>query len=237
MDDGSIEVEDFAAAALAIGTLIQETNKTLNGDRATVSVRLKADPFHPGSFETVIELGLSIVDQAKLLVGTEPIKTGQDLLEALGFCVRELRPGRRNRRTAKKQNLGVVVSVPEKGGAPPDPRGGTESQGKVSGKGVEQLVDRCRWAGAGSRMRSFRSGCVPFSVGVSLPGPSDPAGMDVLDSTYEGSSQSKAPRAGGSSPGWTNRRCGEGSGILGRARKSRAHTRGGAASGRGGTER
>ena len=88
VDDGSIEVEDFAAAALAIGTLIQETNKTLNGDRATVSVRLKADPFRPGSFETVIELGLSIVDHARLLIGTEQINTGQDLLEALGFCVK-----------------------------------------------------------------------------------------------------------------------------------------------------
>ena len=37
------------------------------------------------------------------------------------------------------------------------------------------------------------SGCLPFSVVVSRSQSSDPAGMDVLDSTYEGSGQSKAP--------------------------------------------
>ena len=86
--DGSIQVDDFAAAALAISTLIQEANKALNGDRAAVSVRLKADPFRPGSFETFIELGLSIVDQAKLLIGKEGLKTSQGLLELLGFWVK-----------------------------------------------------------------------------------------------------------------------------------------------------
>ena len=138
----------------------------------------------------------------------------------------------------KKRNLGVVVRIPEKSGAAPDPRCGTESQGEASGKVSRAAVDRCRWAGAASLMWSVTRWLPAGSpAGVSLPGPSDPAGMDVLDSTHESSGPREASQSGGSTPGCANRRCGKGSGILGRARKSRAHTRGGAASGRGGAER
>ena len=95
-----------------------------------------------------------------------------------------------------KGNLRMVVPVPERGGAPPDPGGGTESRGKGNAPGVKQLsIDPVR-LGALLACGVLRSRCLPLFVGVSQPRPSDPAGMDVLDSTYEGSGQSKAPRSG-----------------------------------------
>lgn len=83
--DGTIQVEDFAATASAIAALVQEANRTLNGGRATVSVRIRADSFYPGSFETTLEVALLIAEHAGRFIGNDGLKTSEELLEALGF--------------------------------------------------------------------------------------------------------------------------------------------------------
>lgn len=83
--DGTIQVEDFAATASAIGTLVQEANRTLHGDRAMASVRIRADSFYAGSFKTTLEVVLAIADHAGRFIGNEGLRTSEELLEALGL--------------------------------------------------------------------------------------------------------------------------------------------------------
>lgn len=81
--DGSMDVRDFAPAALAVGQLVEQANRVLNGGRADVSVRLKAD-FRTGSFESAVEIGVSLYEQAKAIFDGE-LKDARELIEALGF--------------------------------------------------------------------------------------------------------------------------------------------------------
>lgn len=83
--DGTIQVEDFAATASAIGTLVREANQTLNAGRAMAAVRVKADSFYAGSFEATLEVALLIADHAGRFIGNDGLKTSEQLLEALGF--------------------------------------------------------------------------------------------------------------------------------------------------------
>lgn len=83
--DGTIQVNDLAATASAIDALVREANQVLNGDRATVSVRVRADSFYPGSFETTLEVAVLIAEHAGRFIGNDGLKTSEELLEALGF--------------------------------------------------------------------------------------------------------------------------------------------------------
>src|SRR5262249_38676432 len=56
MKDRSMDVRDLAAALLALGDLLQGANRVVNGDKATLAVRVQAD-FTTGSFD----IGLTLV--------------------------------------------------------------------------------------------------------------------------------------------------------------------------------
>ena len=64
---GSMDVYELAPALLAVGDLVRETNRILNGERATASVRVKSD-FKGGSFEVGLLLDQTMVEHAKALV-------------------------------------------------------------------------------------------------------------------------------------------------------------------------
>ena len=56
--DGVMDVRDLAPALLAVGKLFDAANQTINGNAATVSVRVRATV--PGSFEILIDLAQTI---------------------------------------------------------------------------------------------------------------------------------------------------------------------------------
>jgi hypothetical protein len=60
VDNGEIDVQDFAPALLAVGDLIQSANEVINGDKATVAVKVRATA--EGSFEIDLTLWQQIVD-------------------------------------------------------------------------------------------------------------------------------------------------------------------------------
>jgi hypothetical protein len=59
LSDGEIDVRDLAPALLSLGDLIQAANKALNGDRAHVSLKMKAT--EKGSFVALLSVDMSIL--------------------------------------------------------------------------------------------------------------------------------------------------------------------------------
>ncbi len=86
VENGEIDVQDLAPALLAMGQLIQATNQEINGEKAHVSVRVKATA--EGSFEVDLNLMQSLIENAKALFdfsaeNKEGIAAAKDLAEIL----------------------------------------------------------------------------------------------------------------------------------------------------------
>lgn len=86
VESGTIGVRDLAPTLLSIGKLIEESNRVLNQNRAAASVRVRPE-FQPGSFEGVLELAVSFMDQAKALFVAGELHDAKEILETLGFWV------------------------------------------------------------------------------------------------------------------------------------------------------
>ncbi len=84
VESGAIDVKDLAPTLLSIGKLIEESNRVLNEDRASASVRVRAE-FQPGSFEGVLELAISFFDKAKHLFAEGRLHDAREILETIGF--------------------------------------------------------------------------------------------------------------------------------------------------------
>lgn len=77
---GTMDVNELAPALLSIGDLLREVNQQVNGERAEVSVRVKAD-FQRGSFEVALLLDQNLLEQAKNLLLPAQLADAKTLLE------------------------------------------------------------------------------------------------------------------------------------------------------------
>lgn len=82
--DHAMDVDELAPALLAVGSLCREANRVLNGDRAEVSLRVRAD-FERKCFDIHFQLVQSLYEQVKTFLGDEHIETAKKLLEWIGL--------------------------------------------------------------------------------------------------------------------------------------------------------
>lgn len=84
--DGAMDVNDLAPALLAFGALVKRAN-TVIGNKQPVNVMLKADDIRVGSFDVVLELVYSGLDQVKLMLGVAEDTGIKALIDVLGMGV------------------------------------------------------------------------------------------------------------------------------------------------------
>lgn len=82
LDDGSMDVKDLAPALLALGNMVDEANRVLNGNEAKIQVKIKSD-FKSGSFDVNIEILYSLAEQVSAFLGNT--KNAKEILEILGL--------------------------------------------------------------------------------------------------------------------------------------------------------
>jgi hypothetical protein len=82
--DHSIDVDVLAPALLAFGKLIREANKEANSKMATAKVLVVSD-FEHKCFNVNFEVVLTLLEQAKTLIGTQKAKDAKEILEWLGL--------------------------------------------------------------------------------------------------------------------------------------------------------
>lgn len=86
--DSRMDVRDLAPALLALGDMLEQANRVLNGDKAFVRVTVKA--FQPGCFGIALEVSQSLGGMVWDLLkpGTET-RNALEILDPLGFTVRD----------------------------------------------------------------------------------------------------------------------------------------------------
>lgn len=81
---GLMDVRDLAPALLEIGALCERANEILNGDRAQISVQVRAD-FKTGSFAINLEVVQTIFDHIKGALWGDSAQDAKYILEWLGL--------------------------------------------------------------------------------------------------------------------------------------------------------
>jgi hypothetical protein len=82
--DGVMDVRDLAPALLDLGALCERANTLLNGDRTTLSVRVRSD-FKAGSFHINLELIQAFVDQIKGFIFGGTVASAKHIAELIGL--------------------------------------------------------------------------------------------------------------------------------------------------------
>ena len=84
--NGEMDVRALAPSLLALADLFQESNRVLNGDRAGVSVSVRAE-FAPGSFHIDLTIAQNLYEQAKQLILGKEISDAKKLIETIFYFV------------------------------------------------------------------------------------------------------------------------------------------------------
>lgn len=84
VDDGSMDVREFAPALMALGQLCEHANRLLNGDRASLNVRVQSR-FDRGSFQLTLEFVQTLAQQASLLFTRENLTSAADIATLIGL--------------------------------------------------------------------------------------------------------------------------------------------------------
>src|SRR5437762_2301666 len=82
--DHTIAISDLAPALLGLSDLIDEANHIVNGDRTSVSLKIKAT--EPGCFQVEIHAAQSFTDAAVDLLSGKHITALLQLLALLGLA-------------------------------------------------------------------------------------------------------------------------------------------------------
>lgn len=80
----AMDVRDLAPALLSLGDLIREANNEINGGRSKVNLLVHSD-FEHGCFNINFELVQSLLEQVRLFLDDEDVKSAKDILEWIGM--------------------------------------------------------------------------------------------------------------------------------------------------------
>ena len=84
LKDGKIDIKEFAPSLLAFASILEETNKIINGDRAEIKAYISSD-FENKCFKCKLSLESNLLESVKNLFGVEETLSIIELLELLGF--------------------------------------------------------------------------------------------------------------------------------------------------------
>ena len=116
--DSQMDIKDLAPALLGLGEVLEQANRTLNGDRATIKVQVKA--FKGGCFGIDLELIQGCFDTVLgWLTPGSPFRNAIDILNALGltplgmatglyFLIKKVK-GRRPKKKIEMENDKVTL--------------------------------------------------------------------------------------------------------------------------------